>query len=120
MRRPRNDVGAVTAEAAVALPVLVLLALGLAWIVALGATEVRALDAAREVARATARGEDPATSAGLGERVATPGSRIVVRDNGETVEVTVDSPVRGPGGIFAFLPTYHATARAVAAQEPGS
>jgi hypothetical protein len=119
MRATRNQAGAVTAEAAVVLPVLVLVALGLAWLVALGATEVRALDAARETARAAARGEDPTTSIGLGERVATPGSRIVVRDEGETIEVSVDSAVRGPGGIFAFLPTYHVTARAVAAQEPG-
>jgi uncharacterized iron-regulated membrane protein len=119
MRRPRDDVGAVTAEAAVALPVLVLLALGLAWVVALGAAEVRALDAAREVARAVARGEDPTTSRELGARVAAPGSRIVVHDEGETIEVSVDSPVRGPGGIFAFLPAYHVTAQAVAAREPG-
>jgi hypothetical protein len=120
MRRSRNEVGAVTAEAAVVIPVLVLLALGLAWLVTLGATEVRALDAARETARAAARGEDTATSVALGERVASSGSRIVVRDEGDTVEVSVDSPVRGPGGIFAFLPTFHVTARAVAAQEPGS
>lgn len=67
-----------------------------------------------------ARGEDTTASTGLGERVAAPDSRIVVHDEGETVEVSVDSPVRGPGGIFAFLPTCHVTARAVAAQEPGS
>jgi len=120
LTHPRNQAGAVTAEAAIVLPVLVLLTLGLAWLVALGATEVRALDAARETARASARGEDTTTSVGLGEQVAVPGSRIVVRDEGETIEVSVDSPVRGPGGIFAFLPVYHATAHAVAAKEPGS
>ena len=119
MARGRDDTGAVTAEAAVALPVLVLFALGLAWLVALGGTEVRALDAARETARAAARGEDVATSVGLGQRVATQGSRIVVRDEGGTLAVSVDAPVRGPGGIFAFLPAYHVTARAVAAEEPG-
>jgi hypothetical protein len=120
MKRVRSESGAVTAEAAVVLPVVVLFALGLAWLVALGATQVRALDAARETARAVARGEDPATSLGLGRRVATQGARIEVLDEGETILVTVDAPVRGPGGLFAFLPTYHARARAVAAQEPGS
>lgn len=120
MTPARNDSGAVTAEAAVVLPVLVLFALGLAWLVALGATQVRALDAARETARAVARGEDPDTSVGLGRRVATSGARISVSDEGDTILVTVDAPVRGPGAIFAFLPTYHARAHAVAAQEPGS
>lgn len=116
----RDECGAVTAEAAVVLPVLVLFTLGLAWLVALGATEVRALDAARETARAVARGEDPDTSVGLGRRVATAGAEISVRDEGDTILVTVDAPVRGPGGIFGFLPAYHARASAVAAEEPGS
>jgi hypothetical protein len=119
MARTRDESGAVTAEAAVVIPVLVLFALGLAWLVALGATEVRSLDAAREVARAVARGEDTATSVGLGRRVATAGARIAIRDEGGTIEVTVDAPVRGPGGLFAFMPTYHARASAVAAEEPG-
>jgi Flp pilus assembly protein TadG len=120
MRRVRNQAGAVTAEAAVVIPVLLLVALGLAWLVALGATEVRALDAARETARAAARGDDPSASIALGRRVATAGAEITVRDDGSTIEVQVDAPVRGPGGLFGFLPVYHARARAVAATEPGS
>jgi hypothetical protein len=120
MRSVRDESGAVTAEAAVVIPVVVLFALGLAWLVALGATQVRALDAARETARALARGEDPAAGIGLGRQVATDGARISVQDEGETLVVTVDAPVRGPGGLFAFLPTYHARATAVAAEEPGS
>ena len=118
MTSTRDEVGAVTAEAAVVLPVLVLFALGLAWLVTLGATQVRALDAARETARAVARGEGAEAGVGLGRRVATSGARITVRDEGETILVTVDAPVRGPGGLFAFLPTYHARATAVAAEEP--
>src|SRR4051794_23240066 len=116
----RSESGAVTAEAAVVLPVVVLFALGLAWLVTLGATQVRVLDAARETARAAARGEDLATSVGLGRRVATEGARVSVHDEGETIEVTVDAPVRGPGGIFTFLPAYRARASAVAVKEPGS
>jgi hypothetical protein len=120
MRRRQDETGAVTAETAVALPVLVVLALGLAWLVALGGTEVRALDAARETARAAARGDDPTTGVALGRRVATPGARVTVHDEGDTIEVTVDAVVRGPGGIFGFLPAYHAHATAVAAKEPGT
>ena len=119
MDRVRSESGAVTAEAAVVLPVVVLFALGLTWLVALGVTQVRALDAARETARAVARGDDTAASVALGRRVATPGARISVRDEGDTIIVTVDAPVRGPGGLFAFLPTYHARSEAVTAQEPG-
>ena len=118
-QRVRDEVGAVTAEAAVVLPVLVLFAVGLAWLVALGATQVRALDAARETARALARGDDTAAGLDLGRRVAPTGARISVRDEGDTVQVTVDAAVRGPGGIFAFVPAYHVRASAVAAQEPG-
>ena len=81
--RTRNETGAVTAEAAVVLPVLVLFALGLAWLVALGATQVRALDAARETARALARGEDPQTSIGLGARVATAGEMVLTAEQGD-------------------------------------
>lgn len=116
----RNQHGAVTAEAAVVLPIVVVFAVGLAWLVALGITQVRALDAARETARALARGEDPATSIALGHRVATEGARISVDQDAETLEVTVVAAVRGPGGVFAFVPTYRVRASAVAAQEPPS
>ena len=47
-RAARDERGAVTAEAAMALPVLVLFTLAMAWLVGLGVTQVRALDAARE------------------------------------------------------------------------
>jgi triphosphoribosyl-dephospho-CoA synthetase len=120
MKRTRDQDGAVTAETAMVLPVLVLFALGLAWLVALGATQVRALDAARETARALARGEEPGTSLGLGRRVATAGARITVDHGADAVEVTVEAPVRGPGGLFGFLPTYQVRATAVAAEEPVS
>jgi hypothetical protein len=52
--------------------------------------------------------------------VATRGAEISVVDEGETIVVTVSAPVRGPGGMFGFLPAYRARASAVAAQEPGS
>lgn len=118
MARLRDEAGAVTAEAAVVVPVLLLVTIGLTWLVALGATQVLALDAARETARAVARGDDVAAGIDLGLRVASDGARISVRDEGETILVTVHAPVRGPAGIFAFLPTYRVSARAVAAQEP--
>jgi len=69
----------VTAETVMVLPVLVAVALGLAWVLALAATQVRVVDAAREVARAAARDESRSTALALGRRVAPHGSSIDLR-----------------------------------------
>ena len=59
----RQESGAVTAETAVALPLLAVFAISMAWLVSLGITQVRALDAARETARAAARSDGSGSSA---------------------------------------------------------
>ena len=46
-----------TAELALVLPLLVAVTLGLVWLLAVGAAQVRTVDAARETARAVARGD---------------------------------------------------------------
>lgn len=116
MRR-RNQAGAVTAETAVALPVLVILTAVLAWMVALGVTQARVVDAARETARALARGEAESVSQGYGRRVAPDGARFrITRSDGE-VRVEVDAKVSGPGGVFT-LPGFLAHSTAVARVEP--
>ena len=109
--------GAVTAEAAMVLPVLVAATLGLVWLLALATTQVRVTDAAREVARAAARDESPAAASALGARVAPAGARIDVHSRGATVEVRVEADVAGPGGLFRFLPSVTVDAEAVAARE---
>lgn len=114
--RPHD--GAVTAETAMVLPVLVLFTVGLAWLIGLGAAHVRCVDAARETARAVARGED-ATARSLGARIAPDGARIGWRRDGPTIVVTVRAAVRGPLGLFAAIPATTVTASAVAAVEPG-
>lgn len=113
----RSDTGAVTAETAVVLPVLLLLTLGLVWLLSLAVTQVRVVDAARETARALAREEPGATAVGLGRRVAPEASRFTVNDEGDTLRVVVVADVRGPGGVFSFLPAVEVTAEAVAAKE---
>ncbi|RNL62190.1 pilus assembly protein [Nocardioides marmoriginsengisoli] len=120
MKRRRTDEGAVTAEAAVALPVLVLLAAALAWLVCFGVTQARTVDAAREVARALARGDDQVGAIALGRRVAPGGSRFEVRYDGEDVVVTVTARVRGPGGVFDLVPALPARSVAIARKEPGT
>lgn len=112
----RDEHGAVTAEAAVVLPLLVLVALLMTWVVSIGVAHVRVVDAARETARAAARAEPGAVA--LGRRVAPPGSRVSVHHGRETVEVVVVGEVWGPGGIFGWLGPVRVHAEAVAAQEP--
>ena len=50
------------------LPLLVAVTIGLVWLLAVGAAQVRTVDAARETARALARGDDQATAVGRGPR----------------------------------------------------
>ncbi len=101
------------------LPVLVSLALGLVWVVALAATQVRVVDAARETARAAARDDGRASAVALGRRVAPDGATVTVQEEGDSVVVRVRATVRGPRGLFAFVPGVDVHAEAVAAQEPG-
>jgi Flp pilus assembly protein TadG len=107
----------VSAETAVVLPFLVAVTIGLVWLVGVAVTQIRVVDAARETARAAARDESAATAVQLGRRVAPTGSRIDLQRSEGTVRVHVVAEVRGPGGIFAFLPALEVDGRAVAASE---
>ena len=100
-----------------ALPTLVALTLGLVWLVALAVTQVRVVDAARESARALARDESTGAAAAAGRRVAPDGARIDLTEADGTVRARVVAEVRGPGGIFGFLPAVEVDAEAVAAAE---
>ncbi len=115
----RRESGAVTAETAVALPLIAVFAVSMAWLVSVGITQVRALDAARETARAAARSDGTGAALTLGQRVAPSGSRITVGHDDGTVVVRVSSPVNGPAGLFGHWATFRVEAEAVAAQEPG-
>jgi TadE-like protein len=118
--RRRGQRGAVTAEAAVVIPLLLAVAMALVWLVALAATQVRVVDAAREAARAAARGETDVAAVGLGRQVAPEGARFEVSRGGGAVTVRVVADVRGPGGLLAFLPSVPVRSEAVAAEEPAS
>ena len=109
----RRDRGMVTAELAACLPVLVLI-LGVAIsAVTVVAERVRLADAAREAARAAARG-DP----GTGRRLAledAPGARVGVSSGGGTVTAVATKQVHPLGG---WLPSITVSERCVAAVEP--
>jgi hypothetical protein len=117
-RLPRRTArGTVTAETAIALPVLVAVTVGLVWLVALAVTQVRVVDAARETARALARDESVGAAVELGSRVAPRDTRISVHEGSGEVRVRVVAEVKGPGGLFDFLPGVEVDAEAVAAKE---
>lgn len=118
-RRRADQRGAVTAELAVGLPLLLAVTAGLVWLLAVGVGQVRTVDAARETARALARGDDPAAAQALGQRIAPSGVRITVRHEGDRVVVRAQGRVDGPGGLFRRLPGAHLEAEAVAVVEGG-
>ncbi|WP_327077615.1 TadE family protein [Pseudarthrobacter chlorophenolicus] len=90
--------GAVTAEFAVTLPVVVaLLAMLLAGSAA-GVTQLRIEEGARSGARALARGEDPATVARTVRTLAGETAAATVAAEGEWFNVTVTDRVGGPLG----------------------
>lgn len=113
----RNERGAVTAELAFALPILLAVTTGLVWLLSVGADQVRTVDAAREAARAVARGDDTAGAVAVGERVAPDGVRVTVSVEGDRVVARASGRVPGPGGLFDFLPGAPVSAEAVAVAE---
>ena len=58
----RDERGAVTAELALGLPVLLAVTAALAWMLAVGVAQVRVVDSAREAARMLARGDNLASA----------------------------------------------------------
>jgi hypothetical protein len=98
------------------LPLLIAVTIGLVWLLAVGAAQVRAVDAARETARAVARGDATDAAVARGEQVAPPGSAVSVHDDGVEVTAIVVGRVSGPGGLFD-VPFVRVSAEAVAATE---
>lgn len=114
----RDQRGAVTAELALGIPMLVSLTIGLVWLLSIGVAQVRMVDAARETARATARGDPVAAAVDRGRRVA-PGAVVTVATADGEVRVTVSDVVPPPGGLLGFLPDVRVHADAVAILEAG-
>lgn len=115
--RPGGERGAVTAELALGLPLLLGLTVGLVWLLAAGAAQIRVVDGAREAARMLARGDSASASLARAADVAGPGSRFRIEQRGGEVEVTLTRPFAGPGGLLEALPDVDLRAVAVAATE---
>lgn len=92
-------------ETAIAIPVLMAVAVLLAWAVSLGATSLALGDAVRQVARDIARGVDPQSALDAVRSIA-PDARFVIETAGGTVRVVADKSVSAPV-IDAVTVTVH-------------
>jgi TadE-like protein len=112
-----RDAGYVTAETAMVLPVLaILLAVGL-WAIAVAGAQVRCIDAARDAARAVARGESDASASAAASAAAPDGADIDVRHDGDRIVVVVSVKVGKGFGPLAELPIPAVSATATAESE---
>jgi Flp pilus assembly protein TadG len=116
-RRLSGQAGMVTAETAVVLPVLLLVLAGAVAAVTVVGAQLRCVDAAREGARATARGESVAVVTDLADRAAPDGAITTVTPDGEEVRVTVSARITPLGPVPL---TITVSAEAVALREPGT
>lgn len=108
----RRQHGMVTAEAALVLPMVAVFVLALVWLLSVGIEQVRVVDAARDAARAVARGDDDAAAAEAARRTAGSEAEVVIRHEGGLVSVTVSERVSAPGWLFVPLPTVSVDSRA--------
>jgi hypothetical protein len=118
--RPRaahrtRDSGMVTAETAVAIPVLALVAVAMSWVMALAVGQGQLLAAAREGARAAARGDSAASVVASATRVA-PNASVRVSRTGSRVRVVATQHRQPPGPLSGL--GRRLRAEAVAAVEP--
>ena len=105
----------VTAETAVVLPVLLFVLAGAVAAVTVVGGQLRCVDAAREGARAAARGEDVATVEALVLRAAPAGVTVSVTRAGDDVRVGVVGRIAPLGAIPLDVPV---SAEATARLEP--
>jgi Flp pilus assembly protein TadG len=116
MRFSRYDErGMVTAELAACLPILVLVLAVAVSAVSVAGVRVRAQDAAREAARAAARG-DPGQARQLAQQAA-PGVAVDITTRGDEVVAIARITVHP---LASWLPALTVSERAVAAVEPSA
>ena len=91
-----------TLETAIAIPVLISVGAALIWAMGLGVTSLALAGHARDLARAIARGESSeAAVSQIAQRE--PTARVFIREDGETVTVSVREVVSIPLPLFDGL-----------------
>ncbi|GAA1150163.1 hypothetical protein GCM10009630_55650 [Kribbella jejuensis] len=102
---------------ALALPVLVsLLVLGI-WSIGLVVLNVRCIDAARDVARAVARGDSVEQAQAIGRRTLPAATITITRDQSDIHVTVTATPTTDPPILKLMAPT-HLTATATLQAEP--
>jgi threonine dehydrogenase-like Zn-dependent dehydrogenase len=94
----------VTAEAALVLPMVAAFCLVMVWLLSVGVAQVRVVDAARDAARAIARGEDQDAAATAARRTAPAGADVAFDASAEAVTVRVSVQATAPGWLLVPLP----------------
>ena len=107
----------VTAETAVVLPVLLLVLAGAVAAVTVVGAQLRCVDAAREGARAAARGDDAANISAVTARAAPDGATTAVSGTDDEVTVTVSARIAPLGPVPLRVAV---SATAVALREPAA
>jgi hypothetical protein len=107
----------VTAETAVVLPVLLFVLGGAVAAVVVVGAQLRCVDAAREAARAAARGEPTAVVTEMAAEAGPDGATTEFGGDGDTVQVTVSATV-SPLGPLPWHVEVSATATGM--REPGA
>ncbi|MGN9791937.1 TadE family type IV pilus minor pilin [Streptomyces sp. OZ13] len=92
-----------TAEAAVAVPALVMFTMGLVWALMAASAQIQCVDAARAGARAAARSEPRAAAVAAARSAAPSGSAVTLTRNGDLWRVRVEADTPGPGALDLTL-----------------
>ncbi|WP_410360126.1 TadE family type IV pilus minor pilin [Streptomyces sp. 5K101] len=98
-----GDRGSVTAEAAVAVPALVVFAMALVWALMAASAQIQCVDAARAGARAAARSEPRAAALAAARSAAPAGARVTLSRAGDVWWVRVQADTPGPGALGLTL-----------------
>ncbi|MFJ6630718.1 TadE family type IV pilus minor pilin [Streptomyces sp. NPDC091376] len=101
-----------TAEAAVAVPALVVFTMALVWALMAASAQIQCVDAARAGARAAARSEPVAAALAAARSAAPRDAEVSLDREGELWRVRVEAASPGPGALALTL-----TAEAVALAE---
>ncbi|WP_307813424.1 TadE family type IV pilus minor pilin [Streptomyces sp. N35] len=102
---PRRDAGFVSAEAACAMPALLLVGVALVWALMTAAAQLQCVDAARAGARAAARQESASATVRAAQQAAPDGAQVDVSREGDLVRVTVSATSPGPDALALSLRT---------------
>ncbi|MFF8844855.1 TadE family type IV pilus minor pilin [Streptomyces sp. NPDC015127] len=92
-----------TAEAAVAIPALVVFAMALVWALMAASAQIQCVDAARAGARAAARSEPRAAALAAARSAAPTGAHVTLARAGDLWRVRVEADAPGPGGLGLTL-----------------